>query len=125
MPPAINAWLITAAHISLIAVPAFFGLDLLFMRHMFRGLPNYTVFAAIARESTWGIALLLVSLLSLVGWRSRRWWLRCGALFALGTAHWMVALCFLLSGSFSTGTTTYLVLASLAWCFALEARLAR
>lgn len=125
VPRVPGAWLIDAAHISLIAVPALFGLDLLLARHMFRSLPNFATLAAVAHESTWGIALLLVSALSIAGWRSHRWWLRCAALFALGTAHWIIALCFIVSGSFSTGTTTYPVLAALAWAFALEARLAR
>ncbi len=122
-PPA--AWLMACAHLALIAIPALFGLDLLVAHHLFRVLPNFAMLAAVAGERAWGLALLLVAAVSVADWRSRLWWLRCSALFALGTVHWIIALCFLTSGVASTGTTTYPVLAALSWAFALEARLAR
>ncbi len=118
-------WLVHATHLGLIAIPALFALDLALTPHMFRDLPNFRVFAQVGSERQWAVALAAMCALSLAGWRSPRWWLRCAALFALGTAHWLIAWCFVCVGTLSTGTTTYPVLALVAWCYALEARLAR
>ncbi len=115
-------WLTRATHGVLAGIPTTFGLSLLRPGETFRASPNFRMFEVYGTENHWGAALLAVGALGLLGMASSRWLPRIVSLAMLGTVHWGVALLFILSNPFSTGTWTYDWVALLAWFLVWENR---
>ena len=76
---------------------------------------SYRLFAEIATEPHWAMALLAVGLIGLSGIRSHVPLLRYGSTGLLSTTHNLIAGLALAANPGSTGSITYSVLAALGW----------
>lgn len=122
VPAVPGAWLFTVTHLVLIAIPLAFGTVLLANPGLFETAQNFRVMSQVASQPVWAICLLLASACAVGGIMSHRPGTRCAGLFVLGGAHWMIAICNVLALPFNTASTTYSLLAVLAWCYAAQAR---
>lgn len=102
------------------AVAVWLGIILLLPAETFASNKSFNVMALIAPEWLWGLGLFLVGLCGTLSKAFPYKWVRLGALSAVSGAHFLFALCLLLSNPINTGSGTYLIIAGLAFALLMH-----